>query len=63
MPDRRESRFPEESLDIVEWVMAMEMNDGDLDDENFAALVRKLGPRGPRGKAGAAAKPEEPIGG
>jgi hypothetical protein len=29
--------------------------EGDLDDDAFTALVRKLGPRSPRGQAGAAA--------
>jgi len=35
-------------------------DDDDLDDDDFAALVRRLGPRSPRGQAGAAAQPEEP---
>ncbi len=37
---------------------------GDLpgcDDDDFAALVRKLGPRDPRGQAGSAALPDEPF--
>jgi hypothetical protein len=36
-------------------------NESDLDDDDFAALVRKLGPRSPQGRAGAAALPEEPF--
>lgn len=32
----------------------------DFDDDDFAALVRKVAPRGPRGQAGAAAHPEDP---
>ena len=34
-------------------------DEGDLDDDALAALVRKLGPRNPPGQAGAAVKPEE----
>ena len=80
----------EDSLDLVERVMAIEEalinphlapgerellireieariargefgDEGDIDDDALAALVRKLGPRSPRGQAGAAAQPEEPF--
>ena len=81
----------EDSLDLVERIMAIEEafdldarltpaqrevmireilariahgefgDQGDLDDDALAALVRKLGPRTPRGQAGAAAEPEEPF--
>jgi hypothetical protein len=33
----------------------------DLDGDDLAALVRKLGPRDPRGRSGTAADPEEPF--
>ena len=36
-------------------------DDDDFDDDDFAALVRNLGPRSPRGQAGAQAVPEEPF--
>lgn len=75
--------FPEGSLDIVEFVMALEaafpdlgpeecerlglelkerfergdFDSDDLDDDDLAALVQKLGPRTPRGQTGAAATP------
>ncbi len=32
----------------------------DFDDDDFAVLVRKLGPRSPRGQAVAVSEPEEP---
>ncbi len=57
-PDERE-RFMQ---DIVERFGRGELDEDDFDDDDFAALVRKLGPRSPRGQAGAAAKPEEPVG-
>lgn len=33
-------------------------SDGDFDDDDFAALVRKLGPRTPRDQSGAAVQPD-----
>jgi hypothetical protein len=92
MREQTSPSLPEDSLDIVELVMAIEEafsnqyphlapgdrerlireilariqrsgfgEKGDLDDDDLAILVRKLGPRSPHGQAGAAAQPEEPF--
>jgi hypothetical protein len=57
---------PDERERLIREVQARyergELDEGDLDGGDFAALVRKLGPRGPRGSAGAMAVPEEPCG-
>jgi hypothetical protein len=57
-PDRRKRliRGIEQRIERVEFG-----DDDDFDDDDFAALVRNLGPRSPRGQAGAAARPEEPF--
>jgi hypothetical protein len=48
-------------LEIEARIERGEFEEGDLDDDALAALVRKVGPRTPRGQAGAAAQPEEPF--
>ena len=91
MAEHANPGFPEDNLDIVELVMAVEevlanpnltpaereqlirelerqitsgeFGDlGDIDDDDLAALVQKLGPRSPHGQSGAEAQPEEPTG-
>jgi hypothetical protein len=55
-PDQREWLIRE----IAERIRRGEFGDPPgFDGDDFAALVRKLGPRDPRGQAGAAAKPDE----
>jgi hypothetical protein len=44
--------------EIVDGIRRGEFGD-DWDDDGFAALVRKLAPRGPLGRSGAQAEPEE----
>jgi hypothetical protein len=57
-PDERERL----ALEIAARMARGEFGDGGgFDDDDFAALVRKLGPSSPRGQAGAAAKVEEPF--
>ncbi len=57
-PEQREQLMRE----IKARILSGEFGDeGDFDDDDFAALVRKLGPRSPRGQAGAAAQPEDPF--
>lgn len=47
--------------EIDAWIERAEFGGGDddFDDDDFAVLVRKLGPYGPRGQEGAAAAPPE----
>ena len=58
-PDQRRRRIDQE---IAERIMRGEFGDlPGFDDDDFAALVRKPGPRNPRGHAGAAEPPDEPF--
>ena len=57
-PDQRERLIQE----IAERIMRGEFGDlPGFDDDDFAALVRKPGPRNPRGHTGAEEPPDEPF--
>ena len=57
-PDQRERLIHE----IADRIKRGEFPDlPGFDDDDFAALARKVGPRDPRGHAGAAEPPDEPF--